>query len=80
MTRSVWSRYDEEASGVEESTINLRRRLEARREIQRLNRQLQEEEGREEVNLRDKLIKQREIVEMDRKWEDMQAKMDAMEK
>ena len=33
-----------------------------------------------EVNLRDKLSKQREVVEINKKWQDIQAKMDAMEK
>ena len=73
LSRSVRSRYDEEGSEVEElkSTTDLRIRLEERREIKRLNRQLQEEEGRGEVYLRDKLTKQREIAEMVKKWEEM---------
>ena len=58
----------------------MRQRLEARRDIRELNRCLEKEEWREEVNLRDKLSKHRELAEMDKKWEDMQAKMEAMEK
>ena len=32
------------------------------------------------MNLKDKLSKQRELAKIDKKWEDMKAKMDAMEK
>ena len=32
------------------------------------------------MNLKDKLIKERELTKIDKKWEDMQAKMDVMEK
>ena len=54
--------------------------MEAKGEILELNRKLQEEKRKGDVNLRDQLTKQREITEMDKKWEDMQTKMDAMEK
>ena len=75
-------RYDQKENEVEElkSITELRQRLEARRDIRELNRCLEKEEWREEVNLRDKLSKHRELAEMDKKWEDMQAKMEAMEK
>ena len=80
--RNVRPKYHERVQEVEElrSTTDLRWRLEARREIRELNKRLQEEERRREVNLKDKLSKQRELTEIDKKWENMQAKMDAMEK
>ena len=75
-------RYDERAQEVEElrSIVDLRRRLKARWEIHKLNKRLQEEEGKGKVNQKDKLSKQRELAEINNKWEDMQAKMEAMEK
>ena len=71
------ARYDDEEDEFEElkPTTDLRQKLEARREIKELNCHLQEE-----VNLKDKLIAQIELPEIDSKWEDMQAKMEAMEK
>ena len=76
------ARYDEREKKVEElkSTTDLRKKLEARQEISELNWRLQKEEGKREVNLRDMLSKQRELAKIDNKWENMQAKMEAMEK